>query len=63
MADLVGIESGERIEVALASGIPHVGALTAHDDRDVLVVERGHPGEVHPQVVAGGGLHGGVVEG
>jgi hypothetical protein len=62
VAELADEEAGQRGEVALAVGVPDVGALALDDDRDVGLVVRRHPGEVHPQVVAGRLLEGGVVE-
>src|SRR3954447_9994933 len=44
-------ERREAVEVAVAVVIPDVAALTAHDDRNLVVgPERAHPCEVHPEV-------------
>jgi hypothetical protein len=47
--DVDGEEPRERVEVTLALVVPEVTALSAHDDRRLVLV---HPGEVQPQVVA-----------
>ena len=52
VAELHREEAGERVEVALAVGVPQVAALTAGDDRDLVALVRAEPGEVHPEVVA-----------
>ena len=62
VAELAHEEPGERVEVALALRVPDVGALAAHDHRHVGVVVGRVPGEVHPEVVAGGLLELVVVE-
>ena len=62
VADLGDEQSGQRVEVALALGVVDVGALTPDDDRDVGLLVGAHPGEMHPQVVAGRLLQGGVVQ-
>ena len=58
--ELAGEQPGQCVEVAAALGVVHVGALTADDDRHVGVVVARHPGEVHPEVLAGGLLETGV---
>ncbi len=56
VAELVDEEPGQTVEVALAGGVPDVGALTAHDDGDVSVLVGPVAREMHPQVVLRGGL-------
>ena len=51
--DLAGEEPGKAVEVFLAVLVPHVGALTAHDHRDFVVLVPTHPAEVHPEVSCG----------
>ena len=62
VAGLHGEQAGQAVEVALAVAVPHVAALAPLDDGDA-VGARGQPGEVAPQVVAGGLLQGVGVEG
>ena len=56
-------ESGEPVEVALAVAVPDVRPLAAHDHRNLLVLVRREPGEVHPQIVVRGLLQPGVLRG
>ena len=52
VADLAGEQAGQPVEVTLPVLIVDPRALTADDDRDLVVVARRHPGEVHPQVAS-----------
>ena len=52
--DLDDEQAGQPVQVSLAVGVVDVGALAALDGRHRLVRVGRHPGEVHPQVVAGG---------
>ena len=52
VAELVDEQAREAVEVALALGVVDVGALAAHDDGHLGLLVDGHPGEMHPQVVA-----------
>ena len=55
MAELVGEQAGESVEVAVALVVPDVGTLAADDDGYVAgaVVVVGVARERHPQMVAG----------
>lgn len=58
VADLHREQPGEPVEVALAGVVPEVGALAAHDHREVLGLAV--PREVQPEMVGcGGALDGG----
>ena len=50
VADVDREEPGERVEVALAVGVPEVAAVAADDDRHVVAA---HAREVQPEVVLG----------
>jgi hypothetical protein len=52
VADLHREQPGEPVQVALAVGVPDVGAFAAHDHRDVGLVVGGVAGEVQPEVAA-----------
>ncbi len=48
-------EAGETVQVGTTAGVPDPAALPPHHDRYLrAVLVGGVPGEVHPQVVAGG---------
>ena len=64
VAGLDDEEPGEPVDVLLAGVVPDRVALAAHDRRDAGAGLVGTvPGEVHPQVVAGGVLHRGAAGG
>jgi hypothetical protein len=51
VADVHAEEGAQPVEVAVAVLVPDVAAVTAHDDRHLVVgAERAHAAEVHPQV-------------
>src|SRR5690606_28922893 len=55
VAGLDDEEPAEPVDVAAALGVPDVDALALGDHRDLRpVLVGGVPGEVHPEVVAGG---------
>ena len=54
VAGLHDEEPGEAVEVAVALGVPHVGALAPLDDGGPGAALTGQPGEVQPEVVGGG---------
>src|SRR6201999_2542343 len=47
-----GEEAGQTVEIALPVLVPHVGAFTAHDHRDLVGLVGAHAAEVHPQIAA-----------
>ncbi len=51
VADVDGVETGERVEVPLAVRVLEVAAVAAHDHRHVVVAVAPHPREVHPEVI------------
>ena len=53
VAQLRGEQPGQPVEVALAVLVPHVRALAAHHDRDLVGLVGPHAAEVHPQVATG----------
>src|SRR5688500_1052877 len=56
IADLDGEKTGERVEVALPLGVLEVAPVTAHDDREVVLLIAAHAREVQPQMLARGAL-------
>ena len=59
VSELAGEQARQPVEVALALRVVDVGSLTAHDHRHLVVGHIvAHLGEVHPQVLTGGLLHG-----
>ncbi len=52
VADVDGEEAGQRIEVPLTVRVLEVAALAADDDRDLVLRETAHAGEVEPEVLS-----------
>ena len=63
VAELAHEQAGEPVEVALPVDVVDVGTLAADDDRNLGVVMRRVPGEVHPQVLTCLVLQAGIVVG